>query len=333
MKNPKHSIIIPAYNTGQEIRKCVESVLAQSYGDWELIIVDDGSNDNTPAIINEYAAMDSRIRVINIPNGGVSNARNVGLDAAHGEYVMFIDSDDRIEHDYLEQVENYMTDDSDIYIVGITQDFEYPDGTLSHSKVQVAPVYQKIIPESLADSFGYLSLTVNMASACLKTYRRTFIEEYRIRFNCQMILLEDYCFVLKCLIRRPQLSLLPYIGYHYQLPVILNPAVRRGNRDFYPSIHLVLEALDQMHQALDLQGHSYKVMLQHAQEILMYVFRQSLSSKFLKKSHYFALIKNDPFFIKYSNDMMINGGGRFRLQCKLMKRHLYFLAFLVYRYL
>lgn len=330
---PKHSIIVPSYNTGESIRKCIESILCQTSSDFELIIVDDGSSDNTPLIIDELAKRDSRIRPIHISNGGVSNARNIGLNIAKGEYVIFVDSDDWIESDYLEQVENRMKDDSDIYIVGITQDFEYEDGSLSHSKVQVAPVYEIIQPNEISKKFGYLKLTINMASACLKSYRRTFIEENRIRFDPRMIILEDYYFVLKCLMNKPQISLLPYIAYHYQLPVILNPAERRGNRDLYPSIHLALLALDNLHLTLNLQGHSYKVMLQNAQEILSYVFRQSVPAKLVKKSRFFSIVAKDPFFLKYSDDMMINGGGRFRLQGRLMKYHLYFLTYLVYRYL
>lgn len=130
MKNPKHSIIIPAYNTGNAIRKCIDSIIDQSYTDWELIIVDDGSKDETSAIIDDYAQRDPRIHAIHIPNGGVSNARNVGLDQAQGEYVMFVDSDDWIEHDYLQQVETRMGDDADMYIVGCTQDYTNADGQL-----------------------------------------------------------------------------------------------------------------------------------------------------------------------------------------------------------
>lgn len=333
MNKPKHSIIVPVYNTGLAICKCIESVLQQTYNNFELIIIDDGSKDATASIIDKYAMGDSRIKAIHIPNAGVSNARNVGLDIASGEYIMFIDSDDWIERDYLEQIEKRMVDESDIYIVGITQDFEFPDGTLSHSKVKVAPVYQKINPEKLADEFGYLLLTVNMASACLKTYRRSFIEQNMIRFDRDMFVLEDYYFVLHCLVNKPQISLLPYIGYHYRLPVILNVEQRRGNRDFYLSVSKVLGMLDYINKELRLSGHSYKVFLKNAQDIIGYALRQSKTAKPCHKSKYFSRIACNPFFIKYSEDLMKNGGGRFALQCKLMKLHLYNLAYWVYRYI
>ena len=90
----KFSVIIPIYKVEQYLRQCVDSVLAQTYTDVEIILVDDGSPDSCPAICDEYAKKDSRIKVIHKPNGGLSDARNAGLDMAQGEYVLFLDSDD-----------------------------------------------------------------------------------------------------------------------------------------------------------------------------------------------------------------------------------------------
>ena len=91
---PKISIIVPVYNVESYLPRCIDSILAQTYTDFELILVDDGSPDNSGAICDEYAAKDSRIRVIHKENGGVSSARNTGLDFASGKYISFVDSDD-----------------------------------------------------------------------------------------------------------------------------------------------------------------------------------------------------------------------------------------------
>lgn len=88
------SIIIPVYNAGDTLSRCVDSVLAQSFGDFEVLLVDDGSTDSSAKICDEYAAKDSRVRVFHKENGGVSSARNVGLDHALGEWVCFCDADD-----------------------------------------------------------------------------------------------------------------------------------------------------------------------------------------------------------------------------------------------
>lgn len=95
LANPVYfSIIIPVYRTENFLHKCIDSVLSQTYPNFELILVDDGSPDNCPLICEEYAQHDNRVHVIHKSNGGAASARNVGIRAAHGDYIMFTDSDD-----------------------------------------------------------------------------------------------------------------------------------------------------------------------------------------------------------------------------------------------
>lgn len=101
MENPLITIIVPVYNVEQYLRTCIESVINQSYTNWELLLVNDGSIDKSPDICNEYAIIDERIDVIHKVNGGLSSARNSGLDNASGDYVTFLDSDDFWHPDYL----------------------------------------------------------------------------------------------------------------------------------------------------------------------------------------------------------------------------------------
>ncbi|MCB8516908.1 glycosyltransferase, partial [Enterococcus durans] len=96
------SIIVPIYNVEQYLRKCVDSILAQTFTDFEVILVDDGSPDNSGAICDEYAKLDSRVRVIHKENGGLSDARNAGIEIAKGKYLGFVDSDDFIDKDMYE---------------------------------------------------------------------------------------------------------------------------------------------------------------------------------------------------------------------------------------
>ena len=90
----KISIIVPAYNSEKTIKRCINSILHQTYRNFELVVVDDGSNDKTPQLLDDYALLDERIKVIHKANGGVSSARNVGLENATGEYITFCDADD-----------------------------------------------------------------------------------------------------------------------------------------------------------------------------------------------------------------------------------------------
>ncbi|WP_318505185.1 glycosyltransferase family 2 protein [Bacillus sp. T3] len=103
---PKISIIVPVYNVEKYIHKCVDSILNQTFQDFELILVDDGSPDNCGFICDDFAQKDKRVKVVHKQNGGLSTARNAGMDIAEGEYIGFVDSDDWIEPDMYELLFN-----------------------------------------------------------------------------------------------------------------------------------------------------------------------------------------------------------------------------------
>ena len=112
------SIIVPVYKVENYLEDCIESILHQSYKDFELILIDDGSPDKSPEICDEYNAKDDRISVIHKKNGGLSSARNAGLDNANGEYIVFIDSDDILREGALEKISNYLGNYPDVLIIG-----------------------------------------------------------------------------------------------------------------------------------------------------------------------------------------------------------------------
>ena len=119
MTSPKITVIIPVYKAEKYLDRCLESIVNQTYKNLEIILVDDGSPDNCPAICDEYAQKDSRIKVIHKENGGAAMARNAGLDIAKGEYIGFVDSDDYICPDMFEKLLNSMIkNNSDIAICG-----------------------------------------------------------------------------------------------------------------------------------------------------------------------------------------------------------------------
>ena len=97
------SIIVPVYNAQNSLERCLMSIIRQGYQQWELILVDDGSQDESLAICKRYSNMDSRIQVIHTDNCGVSSARNTGMENAQGEYIVFVDSDDMIHPDFLSE--------------------------------------------------------------------------------------------------------------------------------------------------------------------------------------------------------------------------------------
>ncbi len=116
IEQPLVSIIIPIYKVEQYLRECVDSVIAQTYTNLEIILVDDGSPDKCPEICDEYAKQDSRIKVIHKPNGGLSDARNAGIEIAKGKYLSFVDSDDVIHNKIIEVLMNPILDDVSVQI-------------------------------------------------------------------------------------------------------------------------------------------------------------------------------------------------------------------------
>lgn len=119
------SIIVPVYNVEKYLNKCVDSILNQTFKEFELILVDDGSPDNSGAICDQYAKKDSRVKVIHKENGGLSSARNAGIEVAQGKYLGFIDSDDYIAEDMYELLyNNIIKEDADLSICGIYDVYE-----------------------------------------------------------------------------------------------------------------------------------------------------------------------------------------------------------------
>lgn len=141
MKKPLISVIIPVYNTELYLERCLKTVTENTYKNLEIICVNDGSTDHSLDILKQLAVQDSRIRVIDQPNGGVSAARNHGLDVASGEYIAFIDSDDWVNRYYFEDLLNIIEDYSaDVASVGRNLTYDQDYGTkdmLNHSAFEV----------------------------------------------------------------------------------------------------------------------------------------------------------------------------------------------------
>ena len=175
------SVIIPAYNAARTIRRCIQSVLDQTYTEWEMIIVDDGSKDDTLDICQSYD--DSRIRVLHKENGGVSSARNMGLKFAQGDYIAFIDSDDFIESDYLQHLSQGLG--YDIVISGFCYE-NTPESSSFHLKL------------ANREAVGReLSKLINADKLCYpwgRLFKRSIIETYHIRFDEAMRFAEDNVF-------------------------------------------------------------------------------------------------------------------------------------------
>lgn len=201
---PKISIIVPVYNVEQYLSKCILSVLEQTYQDWELLLVNDGSPDNSDKICEEFAQKDNRIRVLHKENGGVSSARNLGLENAKGDYIMFIDSDDWISNDCLE-VCKYEIEKNNLDALQFGFFSIYSDRKLAH------------INSSTSILSGEEYIQTNSFNVCVwgGIYRRKIIEGNQLRFPIELKLAEDQIFVLSFLKETQRIKYLDRGMYYY----------------------------------------------------------------------------------------------------------------------
>lgn len=183
------SIIIPAYNAEAYLPRCLESIFSQEYGDYEVIVINDGSTDGTAAILEEYAAKHTNLRVIFQANHGMATARNKGLDMAQGEYIMFVDSDDRLSSKALATLAPQLQGED---IIGFgTSIFNEADGTYTDNPM----VTTATVPGW--DFFNRERLTprpVHFVCIWQRVYRRAFLEEHRLRFADGLRRAEDDLF-------------------------------------------------------------------------------------------------------------------------------------------
>lgn len=187
---PKISIIVPVYNVEKYLRCCLDSIVAQTFTDWECICVDDGSPDNSGKILDEYAAKDNRFVIIHKENGGVSSARNVGLDIARGEWISFVDSDDILVQDCFACLMSELNRNSNVGVLECYyRSFPYPRK-------------KRFYPDTLLNSTEWIDrvcqlvFTSDNSLCCPRTMlvRCDIIGEER--FDEQMCIYEDVFFYL-----------------------------------------------------------------------------------------------------------------------------------------
>lgn len=194
MEKSMVSVIVPVYNAETYISKCVESILAQTYKNLEIILVDDGSTDSGPLLCDNFADKDDRIKVIHKKNAGVSSARNSGLDAAKGEYIAFVDSDDWIEPEMYEKlVENMEKNEVDAVFCGYSMVYDMGDNVCK----QMSPIETGKVDQinAMKQIFGIAKEKSYNTAPWNKLIKSHCIGKYR--FNPQYSVAEDALFLVE----------------------------------------------------------------------------------------------------------------------------------------
>ncbi|MBO5428229.1 MAG: glycosyltransferase [Prevotella sp.] len=202
----KVSIIIPIYNTEAKLRACLDSIASQTFTDFECLMVDDGSEASTADICDEYSQRDKRFVAIHKKNGGVSSARNLGIDNAIGEWICFVDSDDRIKPEHIFSLLQAASNDVDIVLCGYED--VLPDKVATHSYDNDKYVGKEKIREFLAES-DVLSYMIPWD----RIYRSEIIREYNIRFDQRLSISEDRLFCYDYIIYAHGVATISFVGY------------------------------------------------------------------------------------------------------------------------
>lgn len=203
-RTPAVSVIIPVYNVEKYLRRCLDSVINQTFTDFELILVNDGSTDNSLKICREYSIADSRIKVIDIPNGGCSKARKTGLENSSGEWILHVDSDDWIELDMLQSLyAAAIGDDADIVACGLC--FDDGLGTVSDMN----------FPYKSEKGTDIYRINVLYSSLCNKLIRRNLYEKNNISPVPGVSMWEDVIVTTRLRFHSRKTVIVPRVLYHY----------------------------------------------------------------------------------------------------------------------
>lgn len=295
------SIIIPVFNKGNALRDCLDSILAQTFSYYECLLIDDGSSDGCELICDQYAATDPRVKVVHKKNGGVSSARNMGIDMAQGRYLMFCDADDIIPENALEQLICAMrTSTSELVVGGFDQvSIDRNNNTLQNTREYHRSLLQ-INTQDTAALWDFWNDN-NMLSSCGKLFQKEIISGNGILFDTGLVVMEDYAFVLDYLEHCKQICMIPEVVYRYITYTDITPAQKRSRRDFLFDVLAVGAKLSKYlsnHTMDDPEIFHKKTIyptLRYAYDILWSMDAPDMSAKKAKYARISQAIKDDTF--------------------------------------
>lgn len=320
MPYPKISIIVPVYNTEKYLNRCVDSILTQSFSDFELLLVNDGSTDKSGSICDDYACQDSRVRVLHKVNGGVSSARNSGLDNAKGEWIMFVDSDDWIINTQLEDLVKYPTYDLRVNNYQLYGSDEAIGGELPDARYNG----NEQIYECLIEYFS-----TNFKSACGKRFKMSIIEKHSLRFENNISMGEDLIFVLDYLKYTNSISLSSLKGLIYNR--VNESSLTHNNSNYTPVrfITRVENTIDVLERKFSrsLRSLTLSLIIMDFCELIERLLTEKTYQKRINELREIMKVKSIKQLI--SDDEYIEKGKRRKIVDFLLKNNCYHSALLV----
>ncbi len=228
----KYSFIVPVYNTGKYLNKCLDSLVCQTFKDFEIIIVNDGSTDNSEMIISKYKKKYSNIKVINQNNQGLSMARNNGVKKATGKYLIFVDSDDYVEKDLLKEIDKEIGDVDVLRYQVVTED---------EKGKNIKEYHEKAFDEMIGyDAFEYISSYHFVEPAWCYVYRTKYYVDNKFSFK-KDVYHEDFGLIPYVILKARKVKSIDYAGYHY----ITRTGSIMNNSDYKKTVKKAFDMLEQ----------------------------------------------------------------------------------------
>lgn len=275
---PLISLILPVYNAEVTLSKCLDSILDQSYKNYELLIVDDGSTDASLIISKRYSERDYRIKVIATTNGGASSARNYGLENAKGEWIAFIDADDTVSDEWLElYVKN-------IHDVDFVVQKMIPVGNHIDTDRTLQLDFCGVIRDGVPKMFN----TYMFGSVCNKLFNAKIIHDHNIRFKNVIKFREDEVFVMEYCCHADRVRVIPQGGYYYMVPDMIRKYGEINH--FYALSELYARVLD---LEIPFTEHIHESYLREFTNALFDSYRQKESDTLYKLKKYINIVGKD----------------------------------------
>lgn len=258
---PIISIIIPVYNAEPYVTECIESVIAQTFTDWELILVDDGSTDHSGIICDNYAARDPRVRVIHQPNGGVSAARNTGLNSAKGDWVTFVDADDTIEPGFFHIITQ--TNNTDLIITSLFVNWRNEPAFSDREYIGKEQIREFVLSKGFYE----------FRTPWMKFFKKSIIDNQHLRFPTDLSYGEDTVFINSFLLFCNSITTSSSIFYNYrQVETSLS-----HNTDVILNNYAIF--LSKLAEIYDKLGKRLGIKVKHPMHMISYILTTELVTK------------------------------------------------------
>lgn len=320
----KFSIIVPVYNAEKFLWKCLGSISSQSYNNFEVILINDGSTDSSGNICDEVVKKDARFQVIHKSNEGVSSARNNGINIASGDYIIFVDSDDWINEDALEKINNILKKyQYDICMFGIVREetngskIMFKNINLYNIKSKMEIV--KILPELIKSE---------RINAPFKVYSLKILNENNIKFDIRTSIGEDYLFNMSCFLKATSLYIFSDALYHYRTSSGTSLSTKFSSDKYVNRMYVnenILNTLVNIEEPHKVYEAVMQIRMKNVYSCFMDVFKKGCVYSFSEKLNFIETILEIEHLENYSSIK----SKKFKILSLILKINSKFLVYIV----